>query len=93
MLEEPSGDLNDIPDDGTVPTIALKLFAAATRETQRVTDDLREMANRKAEAQSLRAQVAESDLRVVRQLHEMLHDPKYARRLVSLLFAGDEWED
>lgn len=69
--------------------LALLLHEKACADTASVGNYLLEQAQKEANEQRTRAKVAENDLWVVRRLQAMLMEPRYARRLMGILLAGE----
>ncbi|CAB4196654.1 hypothetical protein UFOVP1290_174 [uncultured Caudovirales phage] len=69
----------------TVPTIALKLFAASVESTNKVTDYLLESKDKEiAKLRSERDQLLQDSL-AVQKMHTLLNDPAACRVLMRLI--------
>lgn len=75
----------DLAGDRQVPALAPALLGATMSSTNRITDSILEDKDREIKQLRRRVFELEDGARVVRKLHSMLEDPRYAKRLILLL--------
>lgn len=83
----------DLDSTKTVPALALQLFDVMTAETARAQNVVIDNEKKRADAAEAHADKLSEDLHAIRQIHEMLNNPFYARRLIMMLKRGDFGED
>ncbi len=69
----------------TVPTIALKLFAASVESTNKVTDYLLESKDKEIAKLRERLRQSQEDTLAVQKMHTLLNDPAACRVLMRLI--------
>ncbi len=84
-MQKDVADAIDLAGDRQVPALALTLLGASVAETQRLTNSLLDSKDRELKKLRQKVRKQEDDSYVVSQLHAMLDNPRYARRLLRLL--------